>query len=902
METRKFIKKSVCTLVCLLVIASLFLMVACDAKENGDNIDKDLPVIRIQTDVTEGSVLTKGQEVSFMVLVSDDSPYTVSVSDESLAEIKPNSSKMKILKDVSVDTEIKLIVSINRLPSCTKAVSFWLKAPIILPTVQIQSSSKAENSRLDLNDEITFNAVSSDGSEIVLSVSDPTIASIDGNVVKIISQPQHETTLIVTAALKDYPTISVSRSFYVKAPVVSGQVVGANGNILTTALIQALGNKNITVNGTVTDVYVANDGSEERVEYKTTVKMDEGKWYGEWYAVPEAGITPNVIADSYRKGESGIKDASGTVGSAFDRVYIDKNNQVAVKRQTDGMSYPYLWESNHLWNHIGEFANNIEEKFVYNSDNDVFSYNWKRYGENGEEIIDNPYDAYLMTYIAYSLTPMMNDTFENFYFKMENGQITQILVKTLEQTSGSARAYTEVVFTFDNIGTTEVPNPSAYAEDSRNDALKNAIDKMKSVNSYTFSTEEIATQNPSYDDSDYTIEGAYTSSVDEASTAASFPVGSTTGTVGIKGKIVKDDAVLIVSTGKYEYTSDGEAAYHMSYYGYKKIDAETYDEFLYSTTTKRLEGTHQHKGDFNSVLPTWDFNVNIFKFNGSQTDAYGKTVTKYVLRDSAIMGDVAKEVCMHSNVNNTVASSQYPFEIAVDSDGNVVYTSFPYSYSSYAGYCKTTYTKVNDTEFTDEFDTYAQRVLPEWDDIETDKYYYKHSNSMSDYGCYDKTKDYPYHVGVCDHVATLDTIIEAVFGIDVSLFPTMATFRQIFGDNIYTPYFFEYDETTLANGTKEYTDFVSFTAQAPKDYLDEKNNLSDAKFTELVAKMTSAFENAGLGITMSTVNTDYSGGANGTSDRWVAFANENYIISINNNHTKYFWIEIHNIGDWTLKK
>lgn len=897
MNSRKFNKVSFCRVICLLMVAITVFMTAC-----GDDSNGNAPAIKIQTSVAEGSVLTKGQEVTFMVMVSDDSPYTVSVSNESLATIK-NGNTMKVLDDVTVDTEIKLIVTINRLPDCKKEVKFLLKAPVVLPTVELQAN-KAENSRLELDDQVTFNPVVSDGSEAVLSVNNDTIAKIEGNVVKIIAQPEYETTLIVTATLKNYPTIKASKSYYVKAPVVTGQVNG-NGNVLTTELIQALGNNNITVNGTVTDYYIAGDGSQETVEYKTTVKMTEGEWYGEWYAVPEGSNTPNVIADSYRKGKAGIKDANGDEGSEFKRVYIDKNNQVAEKVETDGMSYPYLWENNHLWNHLGEFAQDVEKKFQYDSENDVFSYLWKTYGANGEEIIANPYDEYLMTYISYSFTPMLSDTLENFYFKMENGAITKLLVKTAEATIGTSRSYTIVEFTFENIGSTVVPDPAPYAEDANNVALKTAIDKMKAATSYTFKTDEVTTQAPSYDDSDYSTESTYALSAYTSTpvvTAASFPVSSATGTVGITGKVVKGNAVLITNTGKYEYTSSGENAYHMSYYGYKQIDDDKYDEFSYNSSARRLEGTHQYNGSINSVLPGWDFNVNVFKFNGSTTDAHGKTVTRYVLRDTAIMGDIAKEVCMHSNVNNTVASSQYPFEIAVDSDGNVVYTSFPYNYSSYSGYCKTTYDNVNTFEFTNEFDGYAARVLPEWDDITTDKYYYKHSSSMADYNCYDKTKDNPYHVGTCDHVATLDKIIADVFGIDASLFPTMATFRQIFGDNIYTPYFFEYDEKTLADGSKSYIDFVSFTAQAPKEYLDEKNNLSDAKFTELLAKMTSAFENAGLGITYSAANSDYSGGAKGTSDRWVAFANDTYIISINNNHTKYFWIEIHKVGEWTLSK
>ena len=70
-----------------------------------------------------------------------------------------------------------------------------------------------------------------------------------------------------------------------------------------------------------------------------------------------------------------------------------------------------------------------------------------------------------MTYLSYSFTPMLEDTLENLYFKMENGQITKILAKTAEETgTNKNRAYTTIEFTFENIGETVVPDPAPYKQ------------------------------------------------------------------------------------------------------------------------------------------------------------------------------------------------------------------------------------------------------------------------------------------------------------------------------------------------------------------------------------------------------------------------------------------------------
>ena len=897
METRKRMKKSVIALVCVLLLASMVLtLVACDDKEDGN-----VPTINIVTSVAEGSIVNKGDKITFVVAVSDNSAYTVTVSNTDVASIVGNT--LYINAEASQDLDLNLIVSINRLPNVKKVVTFKMKAPVVLPTLTVKAS-KPEKTRLEKDDTVIVNAVSSDGSDVVLGVSNETLAKVEGNVVTIIAEPAHEESLTITASLKDYPSVLVARQYYVKAPTIDGQVTGANGNVLTTAAINALGNKSITVNGVVTDYFFdASDGSTTTNEYITKVLMEEGKWYGEWYATPEEGKQASVITDSFvATEEANYIGEGGVVGRGVQRVFIDKNNQVSKKLQTGSFSVPYLWDNQHYWNHIQEFATNISKKFVYRPDEDVFEYVWKTYTEEGLEVVEDEYDYYLMTYLSYSFTPMLDETLENVYFKMENGEITKVLAKTAEQTgSNKNRAYTEIVFTFENVGTTVVPNPQPYETDARNEALATALAKMKNATSYSFETAEITTQEPTIDPGDYELSAS--------TSATSFPAGASTGTVGLKGRITQD-AILLTRTGKYSYTMDGDMPYHFQYTGYKNNADGTYDYFERNFKTQVFEGKRKYEGSIASagIIPGWDISADVFKFAGSNTDADGKTVTKYVLRNTQIIEGAAKEVCMHTNVNNTIASSQVAFTIIVDSEGNVVSTTFPYEYPGYSGYCKTTYSQVNKTQFTDEFDGYVERVMPEWSDLKTVKYYHKHTSDLKQYECYNANAKDPYHFypDKCTHIASLDVVINNVFGDNASVFPSASAFRRIFDDNLNLAGdtngilgFFDYKTEELADGTEKYTDFVTWTASAPDEYLDEKGALYGDGFNSFFARMNSVMQN--LGYTYNSGVSDLTGGASGTLDKKAVYSIEGKLTIVyeigRNNRVD---VDVYNYGDYKI--
>ena len=355
---------------------------------------------------------------------------------------------------------------------------------------------------------------------------------------------------------------------------------------------------------------------------------------------------------------------------------------------------------------------------------------------------------------------------------------------------------------------------------------------------------------------------------------------------------------------------DGDLPYHFQYTGYKNNTDGTYDYFEYNFTKRQLEGKQKNEGTIASagILPGWDISPNVFKFAGENTDADKKKVTKYVLRNTQIIEGAAKEVCMHSDVNHTVASSHVDFMITVDSDGNVVSTTFPYATASYAGYCKTTYSKVNQTQFTDEFDGYVQRVFSEWSDLKTIKYYHKHTSDLKQYECYNGKADDPYHYypEKCTHIASLDVVINNVFKANASVFPKVSDFRRIFEDNLYLAGdtndvlgFLDYKTEELADGTEKYTDYVTWVAKAPKKYLDENGALYGDGFNALFAQLNSVM--IGLGYTYNSGVSDLTGGASGTIDKKAVYSVEGKLtIVFTLARNARIDIDVYNYGDYKI--
>ena len=180
-------------------------------------------------------------------------------------------------------------------------------------------------------------SVSDNGKEIV-QIADNVLSVKEGATIKF------DTAVTVTATAKADRNATASKTITIIAPVVEGRV-----GDLTSEMIQAIGNSSITVTGTLTDIYFDNYQSYLNSEtvYDMYVEMEDGKWKGAWKVQSD----DSYITDSYRKGaKDGVKDYNGNIGHQMEKIYINKNNQVAVSAVKDYMSYPAIWESQHLWN------------------------------------------------------------------------------------------------------------------------------------------------------------------------------------------------------------------------------------------------------------------------------------------------------------------------------------------------------------------------------------------------------------------------------------------------------------------------------------------------------------------------------------------------------------------------
>ena len=232
--------------------------------------------------------------------------------------------------------------------------------------------------------KVTVTVTGSANTAYTFSFSQDDVIAIDDNgVLSIVSENLgYARSITVTATADADASKKASKSITVRPIAQSGKV-----HELTSEMIAAIGNPSITVTGVLTDEYT--DFNQPlysgTTKYDMLVYMEDGKWSGTWNRqVAGLGANPIKITDIYaRSEEDGYEDAYGNYGHAMERVLINKNNEVERRTVKDYMSVPAVWEAQHLYNHL---ANLDINKFVYDSDNDVYEY---VYDVNSEE------DAYL---------------------------------------------------------------------------------------------------------------------------------------------------------------------------------------------------------------------------------------------------------------------------------------------------------------------------------------------------------------------------------------------------------------------------------------------------------------------------------------------------------------------------
>lgn len=735
--------------------------------------------------------------------------------------------------------------------------------------VKIEMSASASQIKKGDSVQITARVTGAKNTKVTWSVSHPDVVSVDENgLVTMVGDINIDTIITVTATSVENSTVKATKTLIAKAPVVDGRV-----GELTSDMLVAIGNPSITVTGTVTDVYndIATPANSSNEVYEFTVEMADGAWRGSW----NHQGSKNVIVNNYRRGDKdGIKDQNGNSGHEMLEMIIDKNNTVYAKSIKDYMSFPAVWESQHLWNHLSNLNVN---RFTYDVENNVYKYNID------PESVD---DMYLMTYFAFSLTPILGneDTFMELYLYVEDGAITKLVAQTAVEMLGNdpenpdATQYTVISLDFSNVGTTVVPDPAPYEAAQYADKLEAAFEKMKDATNYTFYVVDNMNAMPDTGDYDlYSVNGA--ASVSTSNTVLSAPYQNGTSSVGTAGSVgyVTPDAIVISVTGKYSYTLDGKN-YHTEYSGYKQNSDGTYDEF--ECDAQGFYGTKKVTGNILDIMPNFDLSANIFKLSGMMiNENTGKFEYTFTLRESSIIREVAMELCAYSYADDAAATSAGLLTIKVDDDGNLISIQFPYDLGGvYSGSCNVSYDKVGTTTIAEgAFDNYRPRV-PEtaWSQYTLNDYYNLYTTLCKNYGCYDEATGEYNHKG---HVATADVVLQSIFGEAWVNVPSPEVLMSLFGDNISGP-FYNWKEV---NG--ENHGYMSITTYSTE--FDE-----NAKITNYEELMQSVIDElAKYGFTLSAANTDMSGGESGKADRYVTLIHESGIkIVIQNNHTKYLWI------------
>lgn len=862
--------------------------------------------------------------VAISVNTGEDYEVTFSKTDAILAF---RNGVLSIVEAVDHDQNVVMTVTTKGENPVSETATFIIRAK----TPQAAITLTVDKTEISGEERATFtvNVINSatQGYKLEVVSNNASVVTIENNVMTV-NNDKIVTDVYVTvkASLESDPSVYKTVTVLVRAPRKAGSVTGQNGIVLTQEKMNKVGDANITVSGVLEDHYedLVND-TDDYNSYQMTVKMSDGAWNGSWNAIlSDPDAIPVVLTDVYRKGADSGKTLAGNALHYHTSKYVGIDNKVAEKVITDYMSKPLYWENQHLWNHLGSIdvnkLNSVADsdfvtKYGYDSTKyAAFRYTYSITAANEEQ---DP-ELLFLTYLAYSLTPMLSDTLMNVYIICDEngvvGLVGQTYVNITYQADSSssttnptpiARDYTIINVKFSDIGTTVVEDPAPYTidktdiyEEAAYAALVKALTDIKGTTNYTFHAVDTTTRAPSTSDDDYTLSsGIGTTDSQPALMAASGPFGrrelSETGTVGTLGYVTEDGIILAV-TGKYDqYESN---PYFTDYSGYKQMEKGEnayYERFEFSYDNNALTGVQRIPGLLTDIIPQFDLAPEIFKWVGSSKDSTtGKTIVTFEIRDANATKEAAQQVSMYRYATNAESSTTSKMTISVTTDGKLYQTVYPYGIVSgtYQGYVTTTYTNLGSTVLPENaFDDYVPRTISEnWADFTIKDYYYLHTNQCSAYGCLQSDGTYN-HSG---HTKTADYVLQAIFGDDWVYVPSYKEFSDLFTDNVFGPW---YNESQKTGG--EYA--PQFHMNARSHYSDENARLSEEQYQEFYKAFDELFVTK-HGFTKSLNNTDTTGGEDGTKDINITYIKGNVMIRLNNNHTKNFFIYMYRTGDWKL--
>lgn len=926
---RKIARIALCVMLVTLLAATLF---ACN--KGGT------PTLTMTANLEDGAQLKLGGSVNFTVTVSDGSGYTLSVDRTDIAKI--DGDTLIITKEVEEETVVTVTAKLDKNASVTASKKYTVMPKEELPTVTLVAN-KASNAKIAKGDEVKFTAYVSDDSDVLFKSDKPELVEFDGNTMTVTGDVTKVTIITVTAYISGRPECYAMRSFRIMPPATTGRVVGQAFE-LNSEMMNVIGNDSITAKGVVTDVF---ENIKNGVVTKTTktpydflVKMQDGAWYGSWnkQAEDEDEIV-NVISNGYRIGADYFWKDANKGGHQILEQFVNKNNMADTKIVKDYKSVPAMWENQHLWNHIPQLDVNKFETVEFNEADayEVFRYNCKYQDAAGNDTMSEA-DAYLMTYLSWCFTPMMTETidFLDFVVKVDaDGKyyVSEVRMQSITEYSYEsensnttpkvvAKAYTTAQFTLTGSGTTVVPNVEPYENDNpeMNKFLEDALNGIKGQNNYIFEAVDSGTS--SYNPGDY----GDASADEEVTQIKNYP--SATGTVGVKGYVTAD-AILFEDTFKYSIYQDGDDPYRITYYGYKKVNDTTYDEFEYDATLGKMAGKSRNEGTIvDDIIPKWDFSPYVFEYAYTTAEPKkGLTYHTYALRNVALTRAVAMETTMLSEAKSVTENSRDYMSITVVYNRNTKKTSlysvdFPYDVTMASGSMKIFFKSVGKT---------AEEILPagtfkngyqqkeaitSWSQFTMTDFYYAHvpcggiteakHGATHPYGCNfvyengeikkdEKGNTMYEHKG---HIVTADVAISQIFGDKKVISPDLLF--SLFNDNVHGPWYHDKVVGKGADNKDVYRESITLTAKWKN--IDENGQLPDEEYEKVITTITTKLATGGFTVSDSNSNWEGPNSVKGSFEktRYMTYTNGETMIVFENIHTAFFYISIYKAGEWTL--
>lgn len=295
--------------------------------------------------------------------------------------------------------------------------------------------------------ELTVNVTGTENKTVIWKKSSDLI-SISNNIVSVTRQVEEDTEVTITVQ----PVADLSKEYSFVITVLAPEP----DPVLTQDMLDVLKTDRIEFNGTTTiDLYsIASDKYYSSTIVESYTNMKDNFWSAA-YANSTTGKTEYLIYENYQ-------------GNAC-QVGLSLMNEESYTPITDDNGLPVKWEDANLYNPLTSLS---VENFTYNKESGLFDYN----GTNEK----------LLSQLSSSCTPYEFDAVK-FSLRVEYNQITSIVLVTGEdyrvQTGYKAIQTLEAYFNTGDL--VKYPYINKYTLEEEHKTLQNALEKMKSLESYT---------------------------------------------------------------------------------------------------------------------------------------------------------------------------------------------------------------------------------------------------------------------------------------------------------------------------------------------------------------------------------------------------------------------------------